>query len=162
MAAVDPVEYIVDQLLSYIPDNIGAALDEVAIEYNTEISIENPLDYFIYQNPIGYRVPCIILVPQNIEWLWTRGQNHINCIVGLSLTCVVEDRDQTMLSRKLWRFHAALFKLLSFATFLSSTQKDIVKVTNSSFSQTILMSGTDSIFRKEVTMSLDIEHFEQS
>ena len=158
---IDLVEYLTDNIISYIDDNIGPYLDRMYLDRDNQVTMENPKDYFNYEDPIGYRLPAIIVLPREIDYRLSRGPNSINALIQFYVCCIVEDNKANLLQRKCFRYQDALKHILHLAVIENSNQKNILKVTHASFSSTAArQTEVDSLFRKEVLLTLEVEHFE--
>lgn len=164
----DIVEESVDLITTAIKSNISAALTSIRSERNDPlVSTEMPVNYYISEKNIGYRTPTIFIIADTVNFHNDdRGANHINATIIVNVAAVVEDRDSTRLTRKAWRYQDALHSVLAQDSLTSSngaiTLK--VKVMSASFSPIYttaqkpdVMSGT---FRKEVSLRLEVEHYE--
>lgn len=128
------------------------------------MTTEAPVSYFIYDHAIGYKAPAVFVLMISNEFLQERGQNHINCRQEIAVSCMVEDRNQTLLTRKCFRYHDALHLVLDRAQLVTDDNKIkiFVKVVRSDISETSEMkTSIDSVFRKEVMLTLEVEHIEQ-
>jgi len=159
--SVDIVETLTKGIIEHIQDKIGAYLNTMYAERDKDVTMENPIDYFDYEHPIGYRLPCVIVLPQNIDYRLSRGPNHISALVNLICVCVCEDRKSSLLQKKVWRYQDALKHILDRTVLEYTGQKNIIRVTRANFSQTeSQQTEVDSLFRKEVLLTLEVEHYE--
>lgn len=165
MAAQSILESTVFSIQDQIKNNIASFLGEVRNERtDAKVSTEPPAQYFIYEGAIGYKTPAVFIVADSVDFRLSRGPNHISAAVKVYVSCVVEDRMQDLLTLKCFRYQDALHKCLDRQHLLTtdSRVKNIVKVTRVDISsnQTKKMSSTESVFRKEVMLTLEVEHFE--
>jgi hypothetical protein len=162
---IDLVEFSVNSVINHIQDNIGEKLDALAIDRPDGIvTLENPsLDaYFNYEKGIGYKTPAIFVVPTNVDFRLNLGQNHINAKISMYVSCVVEDRKQSLLQSKCFRYADALRQTLNQVTIDGENQRVIIKVTRIDYSGTAPARSTqDGPFRKECMLTLDVEHYEK-
>jgi len=163
MASQNILESTVFAIQDQIKNNIATYLGEVRVDRNDgKITTEIPADYFIYDNAIAYKTPAIFTVVDSVDFQLSRGQNHINALIRVYVSCVVEDRNQRLLTLKIFRYQDALHKCLDRQHLINGDVQNIVKVTRTdiSSSQAKQMSSTDSVFRKEIMMTLEVEHLE--
>jgi hypothetical protein len=156
------VEYTTTAITNYIQDNIGPALDLLAIDRpDGTVTLENPVEYFNYEKAIGYKTPAVFVVPTDVDFRLNRGPNNINASVKIFVALVVEDRSQDLLQLKCFRYFDALHQILSMVQIDDVNRRIIVKVMKASFSGTdAAKSSVDHIFRKECLLSLEVEHYD--
>lgn len=156
------VEFTTDSITNYIQDNIGAALDLLAIDRpDGTVTLENPAEYFNYEKAIGYKTPAVFVVPTEVDFRLSRGQNNINASVSMFVALTVEDRDQQLLQLKCFRYFDALHQVLSQTEIDGPNRRIIIKVVRGSFSGTdAAKSSEDPIFRKECLLKLEVEHYD--
>jgi hypothetical protein len=169
------VEFTVDAIQKKLQDEIAVALQDVEAAHANSLEAVNPViltaeaprDYYIFETPRAYRTPAVFLIADNIDFRKERGANFIDAAVKIYCSVVIEDRDAMRLTRKAWRYQAALSQVLDQAVLQNAggELKMVVKVTDAAFSPVASVS-TDpsdrgSVFRKEVSLTLLVEHFEQ-
>lgn len=158
------VETATNSIINLIQDGIGEPLDALAIQRpDGVVSLENPPQesYFIYEKAITYRCPAVFVVPTDVDFRLGNGPNHINALISMIIACVVEDRDQSLLQLKCFRYADALHTVLSRAVIDDGQQKDVIKVMGMTFSSTSESHSSEgSIFQKEVVLKLSVEHYE--
>lgn len=161
-------ETIVDLIQTQIQDNIVAALQEVRLlHHDASVTLEPPQEYFIWEQPAHvYRAPAIftILQDQDIQDQ-AKNPNHINSFCLGYVAAVLQDRLQRSLVIKSWRYQAALMKLLHQVSLTNSdsTVKLFIRVQNCVFSGVVNLKNPntpETVFRKEVSLKLHIEHIE--
>ena len=163
MSAQNVYDSTVDNIIKHIQDNIEACLSEIRTDRpDGKVTTEKPVDYFIYSDAIAYKTPAIFVVANNADFRLSKGQNHINANVLVYVSAVVEDRNQRLLTLKTFRYHDALHKCLDRVQLVDSLNrvKNVVRVVSSDLSDAKKMSTTDSVFRKEVMLTLEVEHYE--
>ena len=169
------VEFTVDAIQKKLEDEISLALIQVENEHASRLesvmpvhlSAEAPRSYFIFESPQAYRTPAVFLIADNIDFRKERNANFVDAAVKIFCSVVIEDKDAMRLTRKAWRYQAALSQVLDQAALqnVDAGIKMVVKVTDAAFSPLASVS-TDrseagSVFRKEVSLTLMVEHFEQ-
>lgn len=166
MGAYRGPEIAVDLILSQIKTNIAAALAAVRAERNDPIvSTEPPNEYFVYEHARAYRAPAVFVLFQtqrirNAE----KGANFIDALDLILVNVIVEDRIEPRVTRKAWRYQAALMELLHEVTLTSSDNalRLFSRVENCEFSPVTLKDpkSADAVFRKEMSLALEVEHIE--
>lgn len=155
------IEFCVDAIIDYLKANLPAELNSIYTDRDKEINLETPLDYFIYENAIGYKTPAIFVIAKDIDYRMGIGANHVNALINLYVGCLIEDRNSYIIQKRMFRYQDALQRTLHRLALedTNKTQKNIIKVTGASFSETSHIV-LESIFRKEVLLTLEIEHYE--
>jgi hypothetical protein len=161
------MEGTVDPIIVHIRTNIAAALNAVSADRVTvnqnQVSLPPFQEYHIYAKSQDLRTPSCYVLGDTIDWAKDRGQNAIASRNYISVSAVIDDRTADLLTRSCWRYHDALHKVLDRAALVSGDGKvkNIVKVVSSSFTDAFqVKSQNGNIFRKEVMLSLEVEHFE--
>lgn len=166
------IETDVDLVIDQIKSAIGPALLAVGVMQNAEnpnyaLTVEAPRDYYVYPKAMGYRTPAVFVIGDRIDFQKReKGANHINANVRINVTVLVEDKDAERITRKAYRYQAALHECLDQVSLTSSDDKVkiVVVIQNAAFSP--LYSNTDdpnapgAVFRKEVALELDCYHYE--
>jgi hypothetical protein len=169
------IEFTVDAIQKKLEDDIEAALLAVETLHQTglaasnqvAVSCEPPRDYYIFETQRAYRTPAVFLIADSIDFQKERGANFIDAKVRIYCSVVIEDRDANRLTRKAWRYQAALTQVLDQAVLqnVDGQLKMVVKVSDAAFSPLASVSTDPSdrgaVFRKEVSLTLTVEHFEQ-
>jgi hypothetical protein len=168
------VEFAVDVISKKIQDDISTALLDTETLHSAgltatqpiNLSCEPPRSYFIYETPLTFRAPAVFLIADSIDFRKERGANFIDAALKLYCSVVIEDKDADRLTRKAWRYQAALNQVLdqSILTIPGYQFKMVVKVTDAAFSP-IASLPTDpndrsAVFRKEVSLTLTVENYE--
>lgn len=163
MASQNILESTTDSIVEQIKNNIGTYLAEIRVDRpDGKVTTEVPVDYFIYENAIAYKTPAVFVVADSADYRLGKGPNHINAAIRMYVSIAVEDRNQRLLTLKAYRYNDALHKCLDRQHLIDGNVLNILKVTRTDISstQTRKMSATDSIFRKEILLTLEVEHFE--
>lgn len=154
-------------LLDYIKANIGAALDTIAGQVGMpQVSLDNPKEYFIYEQPEAYECPAVFVVLDEEDFrVQERKANHINADDRFQISIAVEDQDATLLTYKAWRYQSALFNILNGATLTSGDNSLVLKsfVYRARFSPVYTRpegQGPGGKFRKEIMLECTIAHLE--
>lgn len=164
MAATSLAEFTVNGVTSQIKSNISAALANVRSDRaDGAVTTEPPAEYFIYEKIIGYKTPAIVVVAGEIDFRLRDGQNSVNSMVKVYVSCVLEDRIADNLTLKTYRYSDALYSCLNRAHIVDvpKNRQSIVKVTRMDFSKMVdNKSNVTSPFRKEVMITLEVENYE--
>lgn len=167
-------EIAVDVVTKKIQDEIAFALQNTEALHSSiltatppvNLSCEPPRSYFIYETPLTFRAPAVFLIADSIDFRKERGANFVDAALKLYCSIVIEDKDAERLTRKAWRYQAALNQVLdqSILTIPGHEFKMVVKVTDAAFSP-IASLPTDpndrsAVFRKEVSLTLTVENYE--
>jgi len=163
------MEGTVIPIKNFIKAGIDQALADVRTDRgDAEVSTESPKAYFIYENPIGYRVPAIFVLGDTFDFQLSRGQNFIEGKAIVYVSALVDDRNAELLTIKAWRYQDALHQLLDQAVLDDPVHniKNVIKVVKAEFSNTFQMKAQNpgsekNPFRKEVMLTLEVEHFEE-
>ena len=161
------VETAVNLIQAKIKADIAGALSDIRINRGDAlVTTEQPQSYFITESAQGFRAPAIFIIPEEMNMSLDRGANHINAAIKINITVVVEDRDTTRLAIKAWRYQAALDQVLQLQSLTSADLAVTIKtkVDTALFGQIYTASqeagNTQGVFRKEVSLSLTVEHYE--
>lgn len=165
-AAPHLVEITRNMIMEKIKADINTALADVRTDRNDPIvTTEPPKSYFIFDGAHTYQCPAVFVVVDSAEFPEERtGANHINAVMRLFVSVVVEDREADFLTIKTERYQAALFEILHWATLVDPV-KNVrlwVRVPRCAFSPlyTKLRGNDMGEFRKEVSLELEVKHFE--
>lgn len=166
--SVKLTEITYDLISAEIQSKIAAALADVSADRGDKIvSTPPPKKYFKYAFAKGYETPCVYVICNshkinNAE----RNANYLNTTAKVHVSVLIEDRIKDNLVLKSWRYQAALFKILheTSLTTVDNLVKIVVKVDemlfSPEFSDTNDRDATGSVFRKEVVLSCNVEHYE--
>jgi len=160
------VEKTRDLILSTIKANIAATLADVRIDRADPIvTTEPPKSYFIFDGANTYQCPAVFCVVDSIAFPeQTTGANHINAVVKMYVSVVIEDQSADKLTIKSERYQSALFEILHWATLqdVPKNVKIFVRVDRCDFSPIYTKKRGDDMgeFRKEVSLELEVKHFE--
>lgn len=151
-------------IISLIQAGMPAQLAEFESgKSDSRVNLTNFVDYLIYPKAIGLRTPCVFVIGRTVEYLQPRGQNHINAKVHVQVNAVFQDRTAELLTLMAWRYHDILHKILDQAHIVSLDQKakNIINVISSEFGDLVqVKEQTESPFRTEVMLTLEVEHYE--
>lgn len=160
-------EVLVDLIVSQIQTNIAAALTQVRTDRNDpRIDTQVPRDYFISETYDPYQCPAIFVVCEDVDWQKEQmGANFIAARAHVKVFCVVEDVKTEVLTRMTQRYEAALQVVLDQVSLTSANSKVkmISVVKRSKFSNVFRQGssqGSESPYRKEVLLELDVMHYE--
>jgi hypothetical protein len=160
-------ETTADLIEETIKTNIAQALANVRAERNDPVvSTEVPREYFQYETAQVYRAPAIFtIIKDQTPRDSVVNANHINAMTNVVVAVVLEDRLQRLLVKKAYRYQAALTQLLHQVTLTNADRsvKLFSRVQNFQFSGLINLKNDkapDAVFRKEVSLKLQVEHIE--
>lgn len=162
------IETTVRLIEKQIKDNIADALEEIRLLHaDALVTLEPPKEYFIYERSAHvYRAPAVFTIFRNQDFRNdAKNANHLNSMCEGYVAIVVQDRNETNLEIKSWRYQAALTKLVHEVTLTSSdgAVRLFSRVQNCEFSGVINLknpNASESVFRKEVSLRLQVEHVE--
>lgn len=163
------VESTVTLTRDYIKANIGQALSQIRIDRNDpRVSTEPPppQSYFIYKGAKGYRPPAVYIICERMDFYNPdKGANFISAKAKVNVSVLVEDKTKENLMIKAWRYQAALHSLLEKVTLTSADNrvKLILGVLSAEFSPLYSPAkngGVEAVFKQEVVLTCEIEHFE--
>jgi len=154
-------------IIDYITQNIGANLTTVAQSVGyPEMTLENPVEYFVYPKPHGYRPPCVFVLAQGTDFR-TRDikANMINALDTFKVVLLAEDQDADTLTYKVDRYASALHMTLSLADIYSTNNKLHIKIVVKSLEYSDIYqrtkdNETGGNFCKSVVLTCDVEHYE--
>ena len=149
-----------------IKANIGTALADVRSAWpGALVSTELPQSYFIYEGAHTYRCPAIFMVVQDMDTNEdAMNPNHINGLIRMVVSVVIEDREAKLLTIKAERYQAALFQVLHRVQMVDSVKnlKIYSRVKRLEFSPVFMRKGREGegMFRKEAALELELKHWE--
>lgn len=155
-----------DLVVTHIKANIGQALADVRANWpDQSVTTEPPRVYFIYDGANTFQCPAVFTVVDNMDFPEdVLNPNHINAIVRLFVSIVVEDREAKLLTIKCERYQAALFQTLHRIQIADPVKnlKIYSRVLRASFSPLYTKKPRqgEGSFRKEASMELEIKHWE--
>lgn len=167
MSSLRLIESTVTLIENHIQNNIAAALAEVSTDRaDNLVSMEPPASYFKFQTAHAYRSPAVFTIAEEMDMRLSGGQNFIQALARVNVAVLVEDKDEYALTLKSWRYQAALAKLLHEVQIDSGdvTVRLVSKVRSMKFSSIYpgdrREDSPEELFRKEVVVELDVEHYE--
>lgn len=167
MTALWLVEKTVELVESIIKANITAALAEVSLQRaDNLVGLESPYSYFRFPSAMAFRAPAVFTIAEEMNFRLPDGQNFISASARISVAIICEDKDHFLLTQKVWRYQAALTKVLWNTQVLSSDGqvKIVCKVVRNTFSSIFPRDrredSQEEVFRKEVVCDLEVEHYE--
>lgn len=150
-----------------IKANIATTLADVRVERNDPVvTTEPPREYFQYEEAHVYRAPGIFTIVRGQDFRnETMKGNHINAMTDVIVAVVVEDRLKRLLVKKAYRYQAALVQILHEVSLTNADQsvRLFSRVQNCEFSAIVNLKdpkASDAVFRKEVSLKLQVEHIE--
>lgn len=165
MSAEQLVEKTRDLLLTALKEDIGSALAAIRTDRDDPIvTTEPPRSFYIYDGASTYQCPAVFCVVDSAEFPESQlGPNHINALVKIYVSVVVEDREAKLLTIKSERYQAALFRILH-RRHLENQPKNLKiysRVLRTQFSPLFTKERENAgVFRKEVSLELEVKHFE--
>jgi hypothetical protein len=164
MSSQQIMDGTVNPIIDYIKANVVTAVNEYNLTRpDSRVNITPFVDYLIYEKALDLRTPMLFVIGRNVEYLQNRGQNFIAAKVGVQISAVFQERGAELLTLAGWRYNNVLHKILDRAHIANSTNtvRNIVKVVSSEFGNAVQIKGqTDSPFRSEVMLTLEVEHLE--
>lgn len=161
-------EIAVNAVTLQIRNNIAAALSAVNTARGDNVAnLLVPQDYFIFPTRKNYRKPALFVIAQGFDLRQEeKGSNFVSGAHDLSVSVVLEDRLESMVTRACWRYQAALTQVLHLVELSSPSlqTKMIVRVVDMVFSpvwtEASEEGSVESVFCKEVGLGLLVEHYE--
>jgi hypothetical protein len=163
-------EKTVDLIQSAVQTNIASALGAVvSLRGDGYVSAEAPStqSYFIYGAAKAFRAPAIFTIIDSFDLRnIDRGSNFISANASIMVSVVVEDRDLKRLTHKAFRYQAALHSILHLTSLTSVDSKvrlesRVARVLFSpEYTDAQSKDVPPGVFRKEVALHLDVEHYE--
>lgn len=117
---------------------------------------------------MALKPPCVFIVGKDTNFrLGEAGANFIDAINRIDVSVVIESKNAPDLTYQAYRYQAALHKLLAQTPLLNEdlSVKIVCKVERAIFSATYTNAqkpnDAQGVFRKEVLLELDVEHYEK-
>lgn len=161
------VETAVDLVKAKLQTELPAALNDIRINRaDNLVTLEPPRDYYVYPKAMGYRTPAVFVIGDRIDFLKERrGANHINAAIRVNVTVLVEDKDAERITRKAYRYQAAIHQVLDQKRLFSADGDAALTVVIQSASYSPLYSNLaagdpQAVFRQEIALELDVFQFE--
>jgi hypothetical protein len=159
------IEESINLMITYLTANMPTALSEVSVDWaDNKVPLNPPTAYFNYEAS-GYRPPCIFVIGESTNFrLGEKGANFITAVSRINVSALIQTDKNPNLTTMAYRYQAALHKLLNNKILDSSDSKVriVVKVERAEFSATFTNAGKgeQGMFRKEVVLQCDVEHYE--
>lgn len=159
-------EIAVNAILTHLRDNISAELAAVnTARGDNKYNLIRPQEYFIFPTSKNYRKPAIFVIAEGLGPFSEQGANHINAVHDINVSVVLEDRSESLLTIGAWRYQAAITKLLHLVQLAGPTNQSklICKVSGTTYSPLYTEDAkvsSESVFCKEVLVSLNVDHYE--
>lgn len=163
------VESTATMIRDEIKANIASALASVrSSRTDAKVTTEPPTSYFLYAKARGYKTPAVFSFPEEQDFMREqRGANYISSVVRMQVGVLIEDRGEDNLTFKAWRYQAALHSILHQKRLQDDTRNvTLVSIVKKATFSGIYVEGRspnaqETVFRKEVVLELDVEHWEQ-
>lgn len=160
-------ETAVREIQSLIKAEIAAVLADLRADRgDSKVSTEPPQSYFIYEEAKGYKTPAVFVIARSIDFQQEQLMgNHVTANIDVGVTVLVEDQDKEKLAIKSWRYQAALHSILDQAIIVVAGNKAklFCRVRLANFSPVFVKTqatGTASVFRKEVSLTVEVQQRE--
>lgn len=166
MGAYRLAEIAVNLIESQIRSNIAAALASLRVERSDPIvTTEPPREYFQYETAHVFRPPAVFTIMKGMDPRGSKGPNTINALDDIVVAVVVEDRIQARVVKKAYRYQAALTQVLHQVSLTTSDNalRLFSRVQSWQFSGIVNLKdpkASDAVFRKEVSLRLEVDHIE--
>ena len=154
-------------IMAQIKGKIASELAAVRVDRNDPtVNVTPPKEFFIFDGAHTYQCPAIFLVVDSGELPeQTTGANHVNALMKLYCSAVVEATGEEALTILCERYQAALFQILHQLTINDTTDnvKLYSRVVRFRFSEIYTRSRKNENmgnFRKEIALELEVKHFE--
>jgi hypothetical protein len=152
----------------YLQANMAAALVFISADRaDNLVSTEPPNEYFFFERSWNLRPPSVFIVSPKMDLRKSEKQaNYISGKSRVNVTVVVEDQTGENLVFKAWRYQAALHQVLDQVELTSgdNTTKLVVVVNSVEmspiYSSAKDVTSTEAVFRREVYLACDVEHYE--
>lgn len=164
--SINLTEITNSMVMTQIKNTIVASLATIRTDRaDAFVSTEAPKSYFNYAPAASYRCPAIFTVIDRIDFKqYDQGANYVPAIVTMFVSVLVEDKDEAHLTVKTDRYYTALHQSLNQKTLVAPDNqvKLFIKIVSAQFGELWKFKGDSpqGMFRKEVKMTLNIEHFE--
>lgn len=168
--ATELTERTRDLILDQIKANIVAQLGVIRTSRNDpSVNVAPPRSYFIYdaEQTLTFQSPAIFLVVDSGELPEQQtGANHINAVMKLYCSAVIEGTEAGALTILCERYQSALCRILHQLTVDDPGEnvKIYVRVVKFQFSPIYTKSRKQgenmANFKKEVALELEVKHFE--
>ena len=163
------IELDLELIRTYLMANMPTALATVSADRATVLDqMPMPREYLTFEKAQAYECPVIFIVPDSQDYrLYEKNSNIINALSRIYVNAVVESNRESTVSYLAYRYQAALCQILAQQHLFSddNTVHIVVKVTRSRFSSMYTDSqksgAASGVFRKEVLLELDVEHYEK-
>ncbi len=157
------VELCVDEIISRLQTELPAELAVIHGDRGAPIvTMEAPRDYFTYPRAMGYRTPVCFVIGDSIDFLKEiRGANHVNARITINVTVLVEDKDADKVTRKAYRYQAAMHQVLDQVSLTPAGKNTKITLVVQTAAFSPLYSNTDdatapnAVFRKEISLGID-------
>lgn len=160
-------EIAVQAIITQIRSNIAAELASVnTARGDDQVNLVPPQEYFFFEISESYRRPAVFVMAEDMDMELLEGANHINARHAINVTAVVEERTEKLATLACWRYQAALFKVLHLNQLAgpSLQSKIIPKVASIAYgpvySEDTKAESADKMFLKEVSLNLNVDHWE--
>lgn len=165
MRGVNLAEIAVYMIRGKLQADLPAVLARIQDERDFVVTLSKPAEYFISEKKQILKLPAIFLIPDSIDFQLEKGPNHPNALINMRLTIVTEDRNEDHLTIQCYRYQSALYDILNGAqlTDTTSNQTIVIKVMQANFYPIYSApdeNTTRGVFRKEVSLTLEINDFE--
>ena len=157
MTARQNPEVIVDAVVGLLRSKMETTLVEVRTDrHDPRITTEKPASYFISERNEPTTTPAVFVLTESCDFQKEmKGANHVNARINLRVHCIVEDRDTEILTRRLWRYLAAIQKILDQAILEDPTKyKAVLNTERYEFTPSFVPNDERGAFRNELMLSV--------
>lgn len=166
MSVQKTAEESIKGVTSLIRAGITAALTKVSVDRaDNMVNLIPPREYFTYEQPKGFTLPAIFTMVDRVDFHKDRGANFHAATVQMSVAVLLETMRQDQLTLMAYRYLDAMLEVLDLAQYVDPDPANKVKMTvlvkNAVFTPAYSNAGdnTQGLFRKEVHLACDIEHY---
>lgn len=164
------IETTVTLITEHLQQNFPSAMAGVrSIRPDNVVTTEVPPieSYFTYPMARGFRPPAVFVISDEIDFRNEQsGANFISAQMRVNVSVLVEDQDKAKLTTKAWRYQTALSSMLTETQLLSdeTNVKIVCVVRRATFSPIYTNAknedSSEALFRKEIVLELDVDHYE--
>lgn len=159
-------------IIAHLQANLSTELAAVGADperADNDVSLETPdaNSYFTYYPAKAFHAPAIFVVGETLNMRQAEKQsNYINALGNVTVSLVVEDREEALLTKKAFRYASALHSLLECQQLIATSQKLKIHIrvdrleNGAVYTDSDKRDQADAVFRREVALYLNVEHFE--
>jgi len=147
-----------DEIMSSISTHLAAVR---ALRTGDEVATPPLTKVYLFEKPVGPLAPFGVLICPRAEW---PPENFVKGKLEVYASVVVEETDKERLVFKAWRYQAAMYALLHRLrlTSVDGSATMTALVTEAAFSPEYQNSEKENVFRREVMLKLEVNHWEKN